>query len=54
MLQTDTIVQTGEKLAKGAVNVESVTANAVESTVQTVQQSWDMLGQIQQKGLNLL
>ena len=54
MLQTDTIVQTGEKLAKGAVNVESVTANAVESTVQTVQQSWDMLGQIQQKGLHLL
>lgn len=54
MLQTDTIVQTGEKLAKGAVNVESVTANAVESTAQTVQQSWDMLGQIQQKGLNLL
>lgn len=58
MFQTDTITDTGEKISQHAdkvvTNVESVTNVAVESTVQTVQQSLDMIQQLQQKGLNLL
>ncbi|MFA6806000.1 MAG: mechanosensitive ion channel domain-containing protein [Bacteroidales bacterium] len=54
MLQTDTITQATEKLEKVATNVESVTTTALESTTQTVQQSLNMINQLQQKGLNLL
>ncbi|MBP6429344.1 MAG: mechanosensitive ion channel [Bacteroidales bacterium] len=54
MLQTDTIAQTGDKLGKVATNVENVTTTAVESTAQTVQESLNMISQLQQKGLNLL
>ncbi len=43
-----------EQADKVTTNVESVTAVALESTTETVKQSLDMIGQLQQKGINIL